>query len=252
MRPLQLAAIGAFGIGRRAQRVMRPPHVAARGRGFLFRNSHDCLVASCALRIAPPQAGTERRARGVAVLSQIPRLRQQRWRAPGKSRQCRCAQSGTEAVSRSRRRSRSTSRISPANGLEAVAAADSASVSVSTPDLGAARERRQRQREFLRDRFADIDLIADERLERYVLADQAGSGLFGLRRAVEQLEPLGEYPGDRIERNDAPLLESGFEIGAQQNGPFASGGSIRPRPRAGPAIPDRNAGPARRARHRSR
>ena len=40
-----------------------------------------------------------------------------------------------------------------------------------------------------------------------LLADQAGSGLFGLRRAVEQLEPLGEYPGDRIEGDDAPLLE---------------------------------------------
>ena len=59
-----------------------------------------------------------------------------------------------------------------------------------------------------------------------VLADQAGSGLFGLLRAVEQLEPLGEYPGDRIEGDDAPLLEIGFEIGTQQNGPFAFGGQF--------------------------
>ena len=195
------------------------------------------------------KSGTEWRARGVAVLSQIPRLRQQRRRAPGKSRQCRRRNpepsvSPLAAVAIDKPHQPGKRVGSGARTLRFRFRFD--------PDLGAAREGRQRQREFLRHRFADIDLLADERLERYVLADQAGSGLFGFRRAVEQLEPLGEYPGDRIEGDDAPLLESGFEIGTQQNGPFASGGSIRPRPRAGPAIPDRNAGPARRARHRSR
>src|SRR6202008_2348314 len=38
MRPLQLAAVGAFGIGRGFKGMMRAPHVAARGRGFLLRN----------------------------------------------------------------------------------------------------------------------------------------------------------------------------------------------------------------------
>src|SRR3954470_22961524 len=62
MRPLQLAAIRAFGVGGGAERVMRTPHVAARGRGLLFRNSHDRLVASCAPHIVPPREadGTER------------------------------------------------------------------------------------------------------------------------------------------------------------------------------------------------
>src|SRR5947209_3971658 len=43
MRPLQLAAIRAFRIGGGAKGMMRTPHVAARGRGFLFWNSHDRL-----------------------------------------------------------------------------------------------------------------------------------------------------------------------------------------------------------------
>src|SRR3977135_3926021 len=43
VRPLQLAAIRAFRIGRRAQRMMRAAHVTARWRGFLFWNGHDRL-----------------------------------------------------------------------------------------------------------------------------------------------------------------------------------------------------------------
>src|SRR4051812_11330788 len=87
-------------------------------------------------------------------------------------------------------------------------------------DLGVARERWQRQRKFLRNRLAYIDRVAAERFERDLLADLTGSGLLGLRRAVEQFEPLGKDTCDRIERNDAALLEGRFEIGAQQNGPF--------------------------------
>jgi hypothetical protein len=43
MRLLQLAAIRAFGIGRRLQRMMRATHVAAGGRGFSLRDGHDFL-----------------------------------------------------------------------------------------------------------------------------------------------------------------------------------------------------------------
>src|SRR5207302_1144279 len=43
MRPLELAAIRALGVGRRAQRMMRAAHVTARWRGFLFWNGHDRL-----------------------------------------------------------------------------------------------------------------------------------------------------------------------------------------------------------------
>jgi hypothetical protein len=40
MRALQLAAIRAFGISRGFQRMMRSPHVAARGRSLLFWDGH--------------------------------------------------------------------------------------------------------------------------------------------------------------------------------------------------------------------
>ncbi len=40
MRALELAAIRAFGISRGFQRMMRSPHVAARGRSLLFWNGH--------------------------------------------------------------------------------------------------------------------------------------------------------------------------------------------------------------------
>src|SRR5665213_1074999 len=40
VRALELAAIRAFGINRRLQRVVRATHVAARRRGFSFRNGH--------------------------------------------------------------------------------------------------------------------------------------------------------------------------------------------------------------------
>src|SRR3954447_11203852 len=40
MRALQLAAIRAFGIGRRLQRMMRSAHIASRWRSFLFGNGH--------------------------------------------------------------------------------------------------------------------------------------------------------------------------------------------------------------------
>src|SRR5690242_18903543 len=44
MRPLQLAAIRAFGIGRAGQRVMRPPHITARRRDFFLWNGHLKLL----------------------------------------------------------------------------------------------------------------------------------------------------------------------------------------------------------------
>src|SRR5580704_7425024 len=46
VRALQLAAIRTFAVGRRRQRMMRAPHVAARGRGFLFRDGHGALVGA--------------------------------------------------------------------------------------------------------------------------------------------------------------------------------------------------------------
>jgi hypothetical protein len=44
MRALQLAAIGAFRVGGRLERMVRPSHVAARRRGFLFWNGHGELA----------------------------------------------------------------------------------------------------------------------------------------------------------------------------------------------------------------
>src|SRR5215469_18954800 len=43
MGPLEFAAIRAFGVGRRFQGVMRTPHIAARGRGFLLWDGHGRL-----------------------------------------------------------------------------------------------------------------------------------------------------------------------------------------------------------------
>ena len=67
MRPLQLAAIRAFRISRRAQRMMRAAHFTARWRGFLFWNGHDRLIEGC----------TE----CSGYLAKFPRPRQQRWNA---------------------------------------------------------------------------------------------------------------------------------------------------------------------------
>jgi hypothetical protein len=44
MRALQLAAIGAFRVSGRFERMVRASHVAARRRGFLFWNSHGKLA----------------------------------------------------------------------------------------------------------------------------------------------------------------------------------------------------------------
>jgi hypothetical protein len=44
MRPLQLAAIRAFGIGRPRQRMVRPPHIAARRRDLFLWNGHVKLL----------------------------------------------------------------------------------------------------------------------------------------------------------------------------------------------------------------
>jgi len=44
MRALQLAAIGAFRIGGRFERMVRASHVAARRRSFLFWNGHGKLA----------------------------------------------------------------------------------------------------------------------------------------------------------------------------------------------------------------
>src|SRR5205823_9504371 len=46
MRALQLAAIRAFDISRRAQSMMRATHFAPRRRDFLFRYGHDRLLGS--------------------------------------------------------------------------------------------------------------------------------------------------------------------------------------------------------------
>ena len=40
VRPLGLAAFGAFGMRRGGQRVMGPAHIAARRRGFSFGHRH--------------------------------------------------------------------------------------------------------------------------------------------------------------------------------------------------------------------
>ena len=40
MRPLELAAFGAFGIGLRDKRVVRAAHIALGRRGFSFWNRH--------------------------------------------------------------------------------------------------------------------------------------------------------------------------------------------------------------------
>src|SRR4051812_42155180 len=40
VRPFQLAAFGAFGIGLRAKGMVRPAHIALRRRGFSFWNRH--------------------------------------------------------------------------------------------------------------------------------------------------------------------------------------------------------------------
>src|SRR5205085_3724778 len=40
VRTLQLAAVRAFGIGDRLQRMMRSPHIAPRWRSFLLGNGH--------------------------------------------------------------------------------------------------------------------------------------------------------------------------------------------------------------------
>src|SRR4051794_22719640 len=113
MRSLQLAAIGAFGVGRGGQRVMRSPHVAARGRGFLFRNSHAYLIANSALRIAPPQArnGERKEWRYLAKFRGGGNSDGVCWANPGN-----VVDAIRNRVSHLLPPSRSTSRISPANG----------------------------------------------------------------------------------------------------------------------------------------
>src|SRR5262249_36332426 len=49
VRPLQFAAIRTFGVTWSAQRMVRAPHIAARGRDFLLRNGHvRLLLGGCA------------------------------------------------------------------------------------------------------------------------------------------------------------------------------------------------------------
>jgi hypothetical protein len=43
VRPLQLTAVAAFGMGFRPQRLMAAAHAGARRGGFTFWNGHSCI-----------------------------------------------------------------------------------------------------------------------------------------------------------------------------------------------------------------
>src|ERR1700722_5787118 len=53
VRPLQLAAIRAFGVGRGRQRMVRATHVATRLGGFLLGNGHRNELVSWGLESEP-------------------------------------------------------------------------------------------------------------------------------------------------------------------------------------------------------
>ena len=80
---------------------------------------------------------------------------------------------------------------------------------------GTARKARQGQREFLRDGLPDIDDIAGQRLEGYILVD--GFLALHLGHAVAQREIRSHCAFHRIKRDNAALYKSGFERGPQQN-----------------------------------
>src|SRR5437764_15415243 len=80
---------------------------------------------------------------------------------------------------------------------------------------GNAREARQGQGEFLRNRLADIDEIAGERLEGRTIAGTVLA--FSVGRPVAQGEICCPRALDRIERHGAALHKSSFERGVQQD-----------------------------------
>ena len=198
---------------------------------------------------------TERRGRGVAVLSQIPLSRQQCWHAPGRSRQCRARRPGRTPPHASPL-SRSTSRNSPANGLDAVGAAgrfDGCFERRVVPRSGIVasglRGNGGSASENSCATASPISIASPWSGSNATSSPTRADGaLFGLRRAVDQVEPFGQNPGDRVERNRCSVCSntaSNWRATVSSVLPRDHpGDQFDHRPRAGPAIPSRNAGPA--------
>ena len=191
VRPLQLAAIRAFGVGRRAQRVMRAAHVAARWRGFLFRNGHDRHSRRIGRRSLP-------------LLSQIQAARQQprRRRCHARRRPSHCGLPPLRGSSRDNAANGPASRCRRLDLDRGVGAARERPAGPARIPARPPRRYRSRRRPAAR---------------RRPRRRPAGGRVLGLGRAVEQREPLDQHAGERVERHRAGLLEGRLELGAQQD-----------------------------------